>query len=387
MGLGAIVLAGGVGRRLTPITKARPKPYLKIAGRRLYEYSISHVSVVRPSIEKAVLVTPPGAGSPPDGVPSWIEVAEQEGEGISNGLRTGLEVLGGDVGEVLVSFTGFIASPETMALQALEAYAASGFKSIMLVAPVSTGAETYGFVDLEPGGKVKGYKKGVRLAWAGGRGYVFAGILVGDRSSIEVLAASGFEEGLNKLAESEALGASVWTGKWAEIAFPWDLLRAPSILLSGMPAQIHSKAHIARTASISGPVIVEEGAEVGENSVIRGPAYIGKNASIGSGAIISGSIVEDKAKIGANSVVENSVVMESARVGSLSVVRSSIVGEAGVVGDVCVLQDGPPIGLPPGPAREAAEEIGVENIVLGSIVAPRAKVGSLSSLDAGQVVE
>ncbi|WP_082398272.1 sugar phosphate nucleotidyltransferase [Aeropyrum camini] len=71
----AIVLAGGVGKRLLPLTQWRPKPYLPLAGKPLYMYAVEQIAMVRGLLDRAVMVapqaTPPPRGQCRAGWPLW----------------------------------------------------------------------------------------------------------------------------------------------------------------------------------------------------------------------------------------------------------------------------------------------------------------------------
>ncbi|MEB3859869.1 MAG: NDP-sugar synthase, partial [Desulfurococcales archaeon] len=187
--LKAIVLAGGLGLRLRPLTRSKPKAFIKLAGRRLYEYSLSYVEAA--GIKEAVVVAPQGYSGLVE-APGNVTVVEQEKPGIEGAISSGLKEVGGD--EVVLTFTGYLSWPPDIVSQAVDYYASSGYPLVMAVSSVITGAETYGFVKLGMGGRVEDVQFDGGDNWMSGRGFVFAGIIVGDTGIISRLA-SRYEEG------------------------------------------------------------------------------------------------------------------------------------------------------------------------------------------------
>lgn len=379
-GVVGVVLAGGRGARLSPLSRRRAKPFMKLAGRRLYEYSLNELRYA--GLRDVVVVTRAEWA----GMVGGATVVVQEGEGVDAAFVAALraaEKAGADA--VLLSFTGFISSPPGLAAGVLEYYRSSGYPLVLGVVPVASGLETYGFVDLEAPDRVKLMKSPFDVAPGEGRpGYVFAGVLAASLESLREHA--GFLEAVNSLARRGLAGAYVWSGEWVEIGYPWDLLLASEVVLGLLYPKLSPSASVARTAVLQGKVVVEDGAVVEENAVIVGPAYVGRGARVGAGAVLKGPvIVEDGASIEENSVVESSIVMEESAVGPLVVVEYSIVGEGARVGPLSALQGSEPTELPER-LRGLVGLLG-KKIRLGAIVAPGSEVPARSHLAGGVIVE
>jgi len=173
------VLAGGWGRRLGPVTARRPKPLVPIAGRRILDYTLDE-ALAAGAGEALVVVNPRALPLP--GLPSWARAVAQPGPGLASALRAALEWAGRGGGPLALSFTGYIARPRGILKAAIDYYHGSGFPVVMAVAPVTSGLETYGFARLGMGGRVERVSRELE-EWLAGRGYVFAGALVGDRGA------------------------------------------------------------------------------------------------------------------------------------------------------------------------------------------------------------
>ncbi|MEB3861448.1 MAG: NDP-sugar synthase [Desulfurococcales archaeon] len=379
----AIVLAGGEGRRLYPLTKSTPKAYLTIGGRRLYSYTLDMLREARGSLDRVILVLPRGSLHMLGEVPEWVTAVEQKGVGVEGALATGLEALDGG-GEVVVSFIGYIARPPTLVRHLLDYYSTSEYPLAVSVAPITSGLETFGFVRIGPRGNVESIQETPGPQWMGGRGYVFAGALVGEYSFISRLAEDGFTAGLGRMASRGLVGALTWTGEWIELSYPWDLLSLPALVASGTMLTISGEAEVPRSVVLRGPIVIERGARIGESSVVVGPAYIGEGASVGESSIVGPNVsLERGASVGPLSVVRNTIAMEGARIGAQALVEAAILGPNSMIGHQAVVEPGRPRPRYPwvGDALERAPSLSI-----GAVLGPGARIG-VRGLESGGFIE
>ncbi len=115
----------------------------------------------------------------------------------------------------------------------------------------------------------------------------------------------------------------VVSGWWKDTGKPSDLLEANQLILKDLPSK--TIGSVDRPSEIKGNVVIEEGARI-ESSILEGPAVIGKNtlikkAYIGPYTSISNDVVIEKSK------VENSIIMEEVSIcGVHHRITESIVG-------------------------------------------------------------
>lgn len=375
------ILAGGWGRRLGPITNKRPKPLISLAGKRIIDYTIDQVSMIKP--DKGVIVAHPSM-IPLHGVPATFDVIEQKAPGMRSALETALS--GVSDKEVVLSFTGYLTRPNDIAAKLLDHYTSSQYPVVLAIAPVSSGLETFGFVRLDIGGRVDRITETLE-PWRAGRGYVFAGVLIGKSSVLKELIGESFIEGMNKLARKKLVGAYIWEGDWLEVAYPWDMLDAYRLILDPDSSTITGRASVAPTASIGRGVVVERDAVVEENVVIVGPAYIGPRARVEANSIIGpGTIIERSAVIEPMTLLRNTLVMENAVVEAGSILEKSIVGEGARVSSHTVARAGNIEELPDW-LRGLAETLPPKTI-MGSVFAPASKNNTTCTrLPPGSLVE
>jgi glucose-1-phosphate thymidylyltransferase len=117
--------------------------------------------------------------------------------------------------------------------------------------------------------------------------------------------------------------AEMVNGWWKDTGHLEDLLEANRMMLSRLEPSVEGEVDAA--SSLIGPVAVEQGAKV-SRSVIRGPAVIGadtvvEDSLVGPNASISfGSRIE-------NSQIEESIVMERCRVSDVRAMAQSLLGK------------------------------------------------------------
>jgi glucose-1-phosphate thymidylyltransferase len=116
-------------------------------------------------------------------------------------------------------------------------------------------------------------------------------------------------------------------GWWKDTGTPKDILEANSFLLDK-----HAERRIegeVRDSSVDGRVIIEKGALV-ESSTVRGPAYIGKGSKIINSYIGPFTSIGDECEV-KNSEIEYSVVLDNVKVEGVSMMDSLVGNNSSVV--------------------------------------------------------
>jgi glucose-1-phosphate thymidylyltransferase len=117
------------------------------------------------------------------------------------------------------------------------------------------------------------------------------------------------------------------TGWWIDTGKLTPLLEANRLLLEKIEPRIDGKVDDAST--VDGRVVVESGATV-TNSILRGPLVIGAGARIADSFIGPFSAIGEGCEI-VNSEVEHSVIMERSRVIDIQRLEDSLIGKEAVV--------------------------------------------------------
>ena len=116
-------------------------------------------------------------------------------------------------------------------------------------------------------------------------------------------------------------------GWWKDTGTPKDILEANSFLLDEY-AERRIEGEV-RDSSVDGRVIIEKGALV-ENSTVRGPAYIGKGTKIMNSYIGPFTSIGDDCEV-KNSEIEYSVVLDNVKVEGVSMMDSLVGNSSSVV--------------------------------------------------------
>jgi len=118
--------------------------------------------------------------------------------------------------------------------------------------------------------------------------------------------------------------AEILNGWWLDTGKKDDLLEANSVVLDEyIEAEI--KGFVDGQSKISGRVTIEEGAEV-ENSTIRGPVIVGKGAKIINSFIGPYTSIGNNVRI-VRSVMQHSVILENTEIIHVERIEDSIIGK------------------------------------------------------------
>ncbi|MHB8584598.1 MAG: bifunctional sugar-1-phosphate nucleotidylyltransferase/acetyltransferase [Thermoplasmatota archaeon] len=326
----AIVLAAGEGKRMRPLTAARPKVMLPVAGvpmlerlvRQLVAEKVGEITIVT-SYQEAAVRSAMGDGSR---FGCSLRYARQEqprgtGDAAVAGLREariGREpflILNGDVVLSDADLARFVA--------------ASSKGPVLSAAPVPD-PKAFGVFRMEGDRPKEIVEKSAHppssLANAGLYGFP-AEMSLSHFEKLEKSPRGEFEI-------TDAVSAALRRGvpfelvelpTWQDVGRPWDLLSASERLLKG--ATLAREGTIEPGATLHGAVHVGPGTLVRAGSYIEGPVWIGRDASIGPNCYIRpNSVIGDRVRIGNAVEVKASVIMDDTHVGHLSYVGDSVLG-------------------------------------------------------------
>ena len=85
---------------------------------------------------------------------------------------------------------------------------------------------------------------------------------------------------------------------------------------------IHNNAKVAETALISGPCIIDDGAEIRHCAFIRGSVIIGKNSVFGNSCEIKNAILFDNVQVPHFSYVGDSILGSHSHMGASSIISN-----------------------------------------------------------------
>jgi mannose-1-phosphate guanylyltransferase len=330
----AVILVGGLGTRLRPLTLSAPKPMLPTAGvpflthliARVQEAGISHV-VLGTSYRAAVFEDHFG-----DGAALGVEleyVVEAEPLGTGGGIRNVADALRGDA--VLI-FNG-----DNLIGVDLKAFVATHQRSgadVTLCLHQVPDARPYGCVPTDANGRVTAFlEKDPNPV----TNQINAGLYAFRRPVIDTIpagrAVSVERETFPGLLSSGAtIMGYVNDGYWRDFGTPADFVAGSADLVRGLAPSPAVKA--------PGERLVLPGAAVDPAADVKGGATIGRAASVAAGAVVDGSVLFDGASIAAGAVVRRSIIGAGAVIGAGTVVEDSVIGDAAVLGAGVELRGG-----------------------------------------------
>ncbi len=140
-----------------------------------------------------------------------------------------------------------------------------------------------------------------------------------------------------KVADERKLFGHEIKGLWIDVGKPADYIRANQLWLkAGIEAVSDpQKERIGKQFQIKEEVAIGEGVSVGEKSAIGPNVSLGKNTSIGKGVSVKDSIILPYTSISHNTIVEGAIIGEAVTVG-----RGVKIGKGCLIGDSAIVTDG-----------------------------------------------
>ncbi len=321
----AVILVGGLGTRLRPLTMSAPKPMLPTAGvpllahlvTRIRDAGITHI-VLGTSYQAAVFRDYFGDGS---GLGVQLDyVVESEPLGTAGGIRNVLPALRADTALV---FNGDVLSGADLGAL-LDAHR-QGAADVTLYLTKVSDPRAFGCVPTDEHGRVTAF---VEKDPNPVTDQVNAGTYVFSRATLESIptgrAVSVERETFPELLASGALILGhVDAGYWRDLGTPADFVAGSADLVLGL----------APSSALPGPVgdaLVLDGASVA--GTVRGGATVGLGCSVAESALIDGSVLFDGASVAAGATVRRSVLGFGARIGADAVLEDAVIGDRASIG-------------------------------------------------------
>lgn len=331
----AIVLVGGKGTRLRPLTISAPKPMLPIAGVPYLTHLLSRIRAA--GIEHVIL-----------GTSYQAEVfSRYYGTGAEFGLE--LEYLvedeplgtGGAIGNVkqlLRADTALIFNGDILTgcdLTELLASHQRAAADVTLHLTTVDDPRAYGCVPTDSNGRVTAFlEKDPNPV----TNQINAGTYVFSRAIIEAIP-TGRPVSVERetfpglLADGALVVGHVESGYWRDLGKPSDFVAGSADLVRG----------IAPTNAMPGPVgeaLLLPGAKVSEQATVIGGSTVGAGCIVEDGAVLDGSVLLDGARVLAGATVSASIVGRDAVVGVGTVLSEAVIGDRAVLGAGIELRDG-----------------------------------------------
>ena len=341
----AVIVAGGRGTRLQPLTHDTPKPLVEFCGepfltgvlRRLAAVGVGRVLLVVGAETAPFEVLRPVAaelGLELESVPEPTPLDTAGGvRAVADRLRGPTIVCNGDILTdidlaALVAHHVTQGATATIALTRVEDTASYGVC-------VREGTRIVDFVEKPPPGTLPGQDA------------VNAGTYVLEPSALLRFDPGrlSFERAVfpGLLADGERIEGFVWEGAWADLGTPERLRAGTRMALAGelhwpgvaaVPAdedgrRVAAGAEVAASATLDGPVLVLAGARVGEGAAVGPWVVLGAGTRIGAGATLRDSSLGSTTVVGDGVTATGLLTSPGVTVAAgLEVLGDTVLGEA-----------------------------------------------------------
>jgi mannose-1-phosphate guanylyltransferase len=342
----ALVLVGGEGTRLRPLTLTQPKPAIQLVDRPFIRFMVDWLA--RHGVDRVVMACGFRAqdlrsalGDEIPGGPDIEYLQEDEPLGTAGPVRLAADA--GLLGERFVVLNGDVLTD--LDLSALrQAHADTGATATLALYPVDDPV-SYGLVRRAENGEVSEFVEKPDPAEID-TDEINAGAYVLEREIVDLIppgrSVSIEREVFPRLVGNGLYGLRL-EGYWMDIGTPERYLQASWDILEGT---VETEVTVASEDA----VLVEDGAEVADGSAVGPRAVVGRGTTIADDARVS-----------------ESVLLAGCRIGAGAEIRGSILAPGVEVGDGAAIEDGAVIGerarIAPGARAGAGARIGPDEDV------------------------
>lgn len=319
----AVVLAGGFGTRLRPLTDTVPKPLLPVAGRPCIDYVLH--SLVGAGVHQIIVAT------------SYMSdhVMKRIGDGLAydasilysfeaepRGTAGAVKILEAFLDDTFVVASGDVLADVHLA-KLTETHGAREALATMALTRVED-PSGFGVVEVDDADRVVRFQEKPRPEEAFSN-LINAGIYILEPEVLEVVPPGrvfDFSKDVFPalLAKGQPLCGVELEGLWMDIGRPRDLWRASLEVIERRGEEARREG-----ATVRGKVLLADDALVEAGVEIVGPSYVGPGATLSAGTRVRRSSVYAGVFLDRDAVVEDSILLEGSRVGWRSVVRDSVV--------------------------------------------------------------
>ena len=317
----ALILVGGHGTRLRPITLTIPKPVIPLVDRPFLRYMIDWLA--RHGVDEVIMA----CGFLPDllratlgdkvpGGPRLRYVEEPEPRGTAGAIKFASDLLD----DRFFALNGD--SLTDLDLTALEEqHAATGARATLGLYPVDDPA-AFGLVRRHDDGEIRDFLEKPDSAEID-TDEVSAGIYVLEKEVLELVPADedvSIERELFPLLVGDGLYSRRLEGYWMDIGTPeryldacWEILdrkveSEPGSKVDGEGRFVSPEASVDAGATVAGETFIDADAGIGAGAAIGPRAVVGPGVSVGEGATVRSSALHPACRIGSGAAVTGAIL-------------------------------------------------------------------------------
>jgi mannose-1-phosphate guanylyltransferase len=332
----AILLVGGRGTRLAPLTDAIAKPMLPVGGVPFIAHQIAQAQAA--GINKIVLATSYLAqtftdyfGDGSDFGVELIYAVEESALGTGGAIRNAAEFLTGSPDSSIVIFNGDVLSGHDLPGQ-IAAHEKSKADVTLYLTKVKD-ARAYGCVPCDQSGRVLDFLEKMENPVTD---LINAGCYIFKRSIIDQIPANKVvsverETFPNLLKSGANIRGFIDNSYWLDVGTPQALLTASRDLVIG---KISSPAVENKIKDC----VISPSAKINSTAKISGGSTIGDDVIVEAGVEIIGSIISEGVQISANTQIKNSILGRAVVVGHSAQIIGSVVADGENIAEMSILR-------------------------------------------------
>jgi NDP-sugar pyrophosphorylase family protein len=346
----AILLAGGKGTRLRPLTIHTPKPIVPIFNRPFLHYQIELLKQV-PEIDEVILSL--------NYQPRRIEEIFGDGSGLGIKIRYVVEpaplgtagaikYAGDNLTDSVVVFNGDVLTQIDLAA-VLRLHRERRARATIVLTPVDN-PTAYGLVETDAAGNIQRFIEKPRPEEVTTTN-INAGIYVLEPDTFDRIPSDvswSIERSYfpSLVERGETFVGYVYTGYWIDIGTPAKYAEVHRDIMDGrfqappfgsLPSPRHAispDARIEEGVSIEGPCFIDEGVLVKAGARIGPYSVLGRQTQVEEDATVAGAIVWPNCRISKDASVRDAILGRNCHLG-----RSVTVASGAVLGDKTTLTD------------------------------------------------
>jgi mannose-1-phosphate guanylyltransferase len=349
----ALILAGGEGTRLRPLTSTVPKPVVPLVDRPFITYMIEWLR--SHGVDDVILACGFLAA----------DVRSVLGDGLSLGLRlryveeprplgTGgaLKYAQDLLADRFLMLNGDVLTDLDLNAQLAQHERTGARATLALVAVEDPSA--YGLVECRSDNSVQAFIEKPAPGEAV-TNLISAGVYVLERDILEQMAPAGkntsIERDVFPLLVDRGLYGYAGAGYWLDIGTPERYLQGSFDILSGQ-VRTQLSARLERNgsllietrgveASVTGPALVQADCVLSSDATVGPDVVLGPGVFVGERASVRRSVLLEGSSIGAGTVISDAIVAAGAQIGEeCQIGAGAVLGEGAVVGSGSVLEPG-----------------------------------------------
>lgn len=346
--LEAILLVGGQGTRLRPLTLGTPKPLLPTAGVPFLAHQLARARsfgvrrIVFATSYKASMFEPVFGDGSAFGL-SLHYMTEETPLGTGGAIRNAAQALTSGPTDPVLILNGDILSGHDIGDQVRRHVAASAAVTLHLTEVDDP--SRFGCVPTDSAGRVTAFLEKTPNPVTN---RINAGCYVFTRSVIDAIP-EGEVVSVERQTFPGLIADDALVLGYADRTY-WLDVGTPAAFVKGSRDLVLGRLASPALPGATGEFLALEGAVISPEAKVMGGTTVGRRSVIEAGAAVLGSVLGDDAVIAGGASVTDSVIGDGARVCAGAVVRDAVIGDGAVVGPGNELQAGirvwPGIELP-----------------------------------------